>query len=119
MGVQSLQAPSMKVRLLVCLSLVLVVSLGWGEALTEKHEEGGVKTEEVKDQTKDIPSIRNVREAKKEDGRKNGEKGKGKKKRKQGKVKKNKKKAKKNRKVNKNKRKAKKNRKVNKNKRKS
>merc|ERR1711874_812838 len=78
MGVQSLQAPSMKVLLLVCLSLVLVVSLGWGEALTEKHEEVGVKTEEVKDQTEDIPSIRNVREAKKEDERKNGEKGKGK-----------------------------------------
>jgi len=85
------QCATMKV-LLVCLGLLVVVSLGRGEALADNHEELSLKTleaSEVKDQVADISSIRNSREAKKNDGPKNGrrktKKGKDRKSRKQSK----------------------------------
>merc|ERR1712128_74115 len=69
-----LQAPGMKVYLLVCLGLLAIVSLGWGEAAVDKHDELSLKTleaTEVKDQAAGIPSLRNEREAKK--GKENNE----------------------------------------------
>merc|ERR1712212_1467014 len=94
MGLQS-QCATMKV-LLVCLGLLVVVSLGRGEALADNHEELSLKTleaSEVKDQAADISSIRNAREAKRDnDGPKKGrgktKKGKDRKSRKQKKHKK-------------------------------
>merc|ERR1712071_589256 len=69
-----LQAPGMKVYLLVCLGLLAIVSLGWGEAAVDKHDELSLKTleaTELKDQAAGIPSFRNAREAKK--GKENNE----------------------------------------------
>merc|ERR1719431_1972081 len=63
------QCATMKV-LLVCLGLLVVVSLGRGEAVADNHEELSLKTledSEVKDQVAGISSIRNAREAKKND----------------------------------------------------
>jgi len=81
--------------LLVCLGLLVVVSLGWGDALADNHEELSLETleaSEVKDQVADISSIRNVREAKKDnDGPKKSKKGKNKRRKKQRKTRKNKK----------------------------
>merc|ERR1711892_458430 len=59
------QAPGMKVYLLVCLGLLAIVSLGWGEAAVDKHDELSLKTleaTELKDQAAGIPSLRNAKE---------------------------------------------------------
>jgi len=85
---------TMKVLLLVCLSLLAVVSLGLGDALTDKHEELSLKAleaTEIKDNFAGISSVRNAREAKKDEQKKKRKaKRKEKKKRKQNKIKKNK-----------------------------
>merc|ERR1711862_388169 len=60
---------TMKVLLLVCLSLLAVVSLGLGDALTDKHEELSLKAleaTEIKDNFAGISSVRNARETKKD-----------------------------------------------------
>merc|ERR1712098_639405 len=88
---------TMKVLLLVCLSLLAVVSLGLGDALTDKHEELSLKAleaTEIKDNFAGISSVRNARVAKKDEQKKKRKaKRKEKKKRKQNKIKKNKKKS--------------------------
>merc|ERR1711862_503833 len=87
---------TMKVLLLVCLSLLAVVSLGLGDALTDNHEELSLKAleaTEIKDNFAGISSVRNAREAKKDGPKKKRKtKRKEKKKRKQNKKKKKKKK---------------------------
>merc|ERR1711872_480813 len=85
---------TMKVLLLVCLSLLAVVSLGLGDALADKHEELSLKAPEateIKGNFAGVSSVRNAREAKKDEQKKKRKtKRKQKKKRKQNKIKKNK-----------------------------
>merc|ERR1711931_604902 len=64
---------TMKVLLLVCLSLLAVVSLGLGDALTDKHEELSLKAPEateIKGNFAGVSSVRNAREAKKDEQKK-------------------------------------------------